>query len=40
LAGFSPSSSHFLPYTPGFDTQAMDRTVEPCQNFYLYACGT
>jgi endothelin-converting enzyme/putative endopeptidase len=29
-----------LPYTPGFDTQAMDRTVEPCQNFYLYACGT
>ena len=29
-----------LPYTPGFDTQAMDRGVEPCQNFYLYACGT
>ena len=29
-----------LPYTPGFDLQAMDRSVEPCQNFYLYSCGT
>jgi putative endopeptidase len=29
-----------LPYTPGFDLRAMDRSVEPCQNFYLYSCGT
>jgi putative endopeptidase len=29
-----------LPYTPSFDLQAMDRSVQPCENFYLYSCGT
>src|SRR5258708_3970447 len=29
-----------LPYTPSLDLNAMDRSVEPCQNFYLYSCGT
>ncbi|HEY3839027.1 MAG TPA: M13 family metallopeptidase [Bryobacteraceae bacterium] len=28
-----------LPYTPGLDTTFMDRTAEPCVNFYQYACG-
>ena len=27
-----------LPYTPGLDVTAMDRSVDPCVDFYAYSC--
>ena len=28
-----------LPYTPGLDVTAMDKTADPCVDFYQYTCG-
>jgi endothelin-converting enzyme/putative endopeptidase len=28
-----------LPYTPSLDVNAMDRSVDPCADFYAYSCG-
>jgi putative endopeptidase len=28
-----------LPYTPVLDTQFVDKTVDPCVDFYKYSCG-
>jgi len=28
-----------LPYTPSLDVTAMDRTINPCEDFFHYTCG-
>jgi endothelin-converting enzyme/putative endopeptidase len=28
-----------LPYTPGLDAEFMDRSVDPCADFYAYSCN-
>jgi endothelin-converting enzyme/putative endopeptidase len=35
----APKPLATLPYTPGLDPTFMDRTVDPCVDFFAYSCG-
>jgi endothelin-converting enzyme/putative endopeptidase len=28
-----------LPYTPSLDVPSLDKTADPCTDFYQYSCG-
>jgi endothelin-converting enzyme/putative endopeptidase len=34
-----PTQEPILPYTPSLDLASLDKTADPCANFYQYTCG-
>jgi len=40
LPGFGQNSSTAtLPYSPSLDVTSMDKSIDPCADFYTYSCG-
>jgi putative endopeptidase len=39
LSGLSFPITAWAQSTPGFDIMSLDRTTDPCQNFYKFSCG-
>ena len=35
----APGSDTALPYSPSLDVNSMDRSIDPCVDFYHYSCG-